>query len=99
MAARFEFTPRAALELALAFERLTERSPEFAERWRDGLFAKIETLRNFPKLCPIAPEARRWGAEVRELSYGKRQQGIYRILYRVDGDVIQVLAIVHSSKG
>ena len=99
MAVRFEFSPRAEADLIAAYEQLAERSPAYAERWRVGLFAKIQTLRSFPKLCPIAPESARWGGEVRELIYGKRQRGVYRILYRASDEVVQIFAIVHSAKG
>ena len=50
-----------------AFEYIREQSPDAAERWLIGLFQAIFSLREIPRRCPIIPEAKMVGREVRHL--------------------------------
>jgi len=96
MAYRFEFEPRALDEADAFYARIAEHSVERAGRWYRGLFERIDGLRSFPLRCPVAPEARALGVEVRELLYGKRHS-VYRVLFEVRGDLILILSVRHSA--
>ena len=95
---RVEFDPRALDQIEAVYERIAEHAPQAAARWYAGVFKKVESLKSFPRRCPVAPESRSIGAEVRELLYGKRRQ-VYRILYGIHDDVIYIYEIWHSSHG
>ena len=95
---RVEFDRHALDQIERVYERNAEHAPQAAARWYAGVFKQIESLKAFPRRCPVAPESRSIGAEVRELLYGKRHQ-VYRILYGIHDDVICIYQIWHSSKG
>jgi plasmid stabilization system protein ParE len=95
---RFEFAPLASLQIESTRDRIAERSPEAAVRWEAGLFEALESIRDLPGRCPVAPESVLFGEEIRELLYGKRP-GTRRILYAIRGDVIRVVAVRHAARG
>jgi len=94
---RVDLHPEAERELRRAFEWLRERSPGAAERWRQGLLAKARTLGSFPERCPIAPESKKLGHEVRQLLYGRRS-GRYRLLFVVHRRTVTVLHVKHGAQ-
>ena len=61
-------------------------------QWFDGLCDAIESLAEFPERCALAPEATLREKGVRQLLYGEGR-GIYRILYRVQDESVQILTI------
>jgi plasmid stabilization system protein ParE len=96
---RVEFDLTARIELFATRDWIAERAPAGAEKWFQGLLARIETLNRFPRRCPIAPEARKFGDEVRVLTYGKKTANVHRILFVIEGDLIRILSIRHASRG
>lgn len=95
---RVEFAPAAYLQARQSHDWIAERSPERAARWYQQLLEKVGTLKTYPLRCPLASESDALGYEVRQLLVGKRQ-GVYRILFTVQGDVVQILAVRHSACG
>jgi plasmid stabilization system protein ParE len=95
---RFRFDPRSAAEVNRIVERIAEMSPTRADKWYDGLLKRIAKLKSSPRICPVAPESERVGFEVRELLYGKRPS-IYRILFTIHEDFIEIRAVWHGSHG
>jgi plasmid stabilization system protein ParE len=65
--------------------------------WFDGLANAIESLAEFPDRCAFAPEQGLRHKGVRELLYGEGRS-IYRILYRVKGESVQILTIRHARR-
>lgn len=63
--------------------------PGAAERWADAVFDLVEGLAALPQKGRVVPEAGR--EEIRELLFGN-----YRIIYRVDEELISVLAVRHG---
>ena len=80
-----------------AFRWLYEHSPEAAARWYRGLRQAIESLAEYPQRCPLAPENRYFGEEIRHLLYGRRR-GVYRILFTIQDDTVSVLYVRHSAQ-
>ena len=74
------------------------RSPEFAERWYQGLFRQIDTLTRLPRRCPVASESRKFPTEIRELLHGRRKSATYRILFQIDAETVTILYVRHSAR-
>jgi plasmid stabilization system protein ParE len=92
-------TVRARAEARAAVHWLHDRSPAAATRWYAGLAKAINTLDRNPERHPVSEDASaRFGFEVREMLYRQRRR-VYRILFSVEGAVVNVLAIRHSAQG
>ncbi|HEY6293816.1 MAG TPA: type II toxin-antitoxin system RelE/ParE family toxin [Terriglobia bacterium] len=65
--------------------------------WFDGLCDAIETLAEFPERGAFAPEATLRAKGVRQRLYGEGHS-VYRILYRVKGENVQILTIRHARR-
>jgi len=66
-------------------------------RWFLAMEDAIASLSTFPKRCPLAPENPRFPFEVRQLLYGHKPH-VYRILFRIDGDIVNILHIRHGRR-
>ena len=97
MAFRIDFDERAIAEILEILDWISDRSPDRAEKWYQGLVDEINTLVTFPLRCPVSPDEKAFGEPVRELLYGKRPS-IYRILFTMREDVVVVLTIKHASR-
>jgi plasmid stabilization system protein ParE len=82
---------------AARFIHAESRSAAKALRWVRSLRAKVDTLRTSPERCPVDPDSEAYGREVRVLLFGKRR-GVYRILFAIEGDAVQVLTVRHSAR-
>jgi plasmid stabilization system protein ParE len=54
---------------------------------------EIASLERFPFRGRVIPEARHLGVEYRELLHGA-----YRIIYRIDGERVWVVRVVHGAR-
>jgi plasmid stabilization system protein ParE len=72
-------------------------SPISAARCHNAIHAKIRTLANNPKRYPLAYEAADLGIELREMLYG-RQRHVYRILFTIDGQTVNVHQVRHAAQ-
>lgn len=100
MGIRFNFDAQALDDLTEQHDLIAAESPQRAGEWQAGLLAEIETLKNLPRRCPVAVESRNPAVPVRELLYrfGKRRGRVFRILFRIDDEAINILAIRHSAQ-
>ena len=76
---------------------LSEHAGDTGIRWFVGLSEAIQSLSDFPERCPLAAESIRFPFEVRQLLYGNRPH-VYRILFTIDGDVVNILHIRHGRR-
>lgn len=90
-------TRMAREEIADAVRWISERSPDAAIRWLDGIDEAIADLNQFPTRCAIAAETDTIGIEIRQQVYGRRS-GRYRILFVVRGDVVHVIHVRHGAR-
>jgi plasmid stabilization system protein ParE len=99
MTYRVTLQPRAERDILTAALHLLEVSKSRAKalRWARGIRSKIETLRANPERCPVDPDTEAYGREVRVLLHGRRP-GVYRILFAIEGDVVQVLSVRHAAR-
>ena len=96
MTFRVKLARKAALDIAKSYTWLVENRSDFdAERWCAGLETAIRELRTKAKSCPEAPEAEWLGVDIRQLLIGRRRN-VYRILFRIHGDAIEVLRVRHA---
>ncbi|HQU43209.1 MAG TPA: type II toxin-antitoxin system RelE/ParE family toxin [Pirellulales bacterium] len=94
---RVRIADKAWNEIDQAYLWLKWRSPDAAERWKEKLFELVDSLRQFPERCPRAPESAAFGTKLRELRFGK-QQGTYRIIFRIRGGTVYVLRVRHAAR-
>jgi plasmid stabilization system protein ParE len=76
---------------------LSQHAGETGIRWFLELDDAIASLATFPERCPLAPETVRFPFEVRQLLYGRKPH-VYRILFTVEGDTVNVLHIRHGRR-
>lgn len=67
--------------------------PRTAAKWYREIKNKIQSLRSFPFRCEIAPEAEETEVDFRHLLFGN-----YRIIFRVEGDQVQVARVIHAAR-
>jgi len=72
-------------------EYIAEDKPGASEKWVESIFKSIERLLKFPESGRIVPEIKR--QEIREILLGN-----YRIIYRIELDIISVLTVRHGKQ-
>ncbi len=97
MAYRVELSSRAIREAEEARDWIAQDSPRRAAAWYQRLLDKIESLKEYPERCPLAPESDAFEEKIRQLLYGKRR-GVYRVLFAVRGEVVYIFSIRHSAR-
>jgi plasmid stabilization system protein ParE len=98
MAFRIEASAQAESDAVAILEWLFEQhSGETGVRWFVALNDAIASLATFPERCPVAPENSAFPFEVRQLLYGRKPH-VYRILFTIDGDVVQILHMRHGRR-
>ncbi len=87
---------RAALDIARTFNWLTDnRSLAAAMNWRNKVEAALRKLAILAVSCPEAPEAEWLGSDLRQFLHGRRPN-VYRILFRIRNETIEILRIRHA---
>ena len=95
---RVELSQQAQRDIAAIYDWLqSQQAGDAGARWFLALRAAVASLTNLPPRCPLAPESRDSPVEVRHLLYGRRPH-VYRILFAIEGDVVQVLHIRHGRR-
>ena len=89
--------PRAIADIHAAVAWRRQKSPLAGARLHAGLLARIRTLTNNPDRCPLAEEAPDLGVDLREPLYGRRPT-VYRVLFTVTGQTVNVLRIRHATQ-
>lgn len=89
--ARIRWSNQALADLELIGDYIACDSPSLAQIQVERIFAAVERLSHYPRSGRIVPEMGR--DDLREILFGT-----YRIVYSIDGDEVQVLTVVHSSR-
>jgi plasmid stabilization system protein ParE len=89
--------PTAQKAIEEAYFWLGNYSPSNARRWLEGLHKEILSLEKSPYRCPLAFENNFFDEEIRQLVYGK-ERNIYRILFTIVDDSVQVLFVRHAAQ-
>jgi len=102
MTYRVDITSPAEKDIYAAFDYIKEQSPANAKKWFEGIVAAILSLSTLPHRCPIIPEAKELGREMRQLLYGKRT-GTFRIIFDITvtstgQDQVRILCVRRGSR-
>ncbi len=88
---RVEIKPTAENDLETRYQQIAEESPQNAVTWYIQTIEAIEKLEILAERCPIAPEDIEIQQGIRHLVIGD-----YRALYRINGNVVEVLHVRHG---
>ena len=78
-------------ELKEAAHWIARHAPETAALWYFDIVNAIQSLQDSPARCPLAPESRTFGDEIRQLIFGN-----YRVLFLIDDEIVRVLRVRHG---
>ncbi len=98
-----EVSEPAEAEIDTAYYYLLLRSPQAANRLRQGIAKAIRSLTQMPSRCPLAPENGRLDRPIRQLlhRYGSTT---YRILFFVveatetDTGIVRIIRVLHGAQ-
>lgn len=85
--------PEAEEDLKATASWMARHSPDKAALWYFDATEAIESLEQFPTRCPLAPESRTFGIEIRHLIFGK-----HRILFLIEDETVHVLRVRHQAQ-
>ena len=89
--AKIQWTDRAELDLQRIRQGIAKSAPRTATAYVKKLRRAVDLLRNFPELGGICEELPGFGC--REIVKGN-----YRIIYRVLGNVVQIINVRHAAR-
>ena len=88
---RVEWSPRAIKRATEIAKHIAKHDRVAAESWVDAVFDKADQVPPFPRRGADVPETDR--ADILQVFHGK-----YRIIYRFDDEVVEVLTVRHSAQ-
>lgn len=91
MARALKWTPRAAEDLESACEYLARDSEAYARDFASRVIRRLESLADLSERGRRVPEVGR--DDIREVFLHR-----YRLIYRVETDVVRILALVHGAQ-
>jgi plasmid stabilization system protein ParE len=91
MAYNLKWSPRAASNFEEICEYIARDSKYYAALFAKKVIAIVKSIPQFPKAGRVVPEYR--DKNLREKIYES-----YRIVYRIKGELIEVVAICHGSR-
>lgn len=91
MAYQIRWSPRAASNLEEICTFIAEDSEHYARLFAKRILTIIKSIPQFPKSGRVVPEYK--DENLREMIYQ-----YYRIIYRIKGNVIEIVAICHGTK-
>jgi toxin ParE1/3/4 len=90
---KVELSRRAQRDVESNYLYIRRDAPQRAAQWRLRLLDAIDSLERFPERHALAPEAEVAGLDVRQMLFG-----MYRVLYVVEGDTVNVLTVRHGAR-
>jgi toxin ParE1/3/4 len=91
MALKIKWSPRAASNLEEICNYIAKDSEYYAILFAKKIINIVKGIPQFPKSGRIVPEYK--DESIREKIYGN-----YRIVYRLKGDLVEIVAICHGAK-
>jgi len=89
--ARLIWAPKALEDLRALLEYIARDAPAAAARFGEKVVARAESIASNPL----------WGAWTPEddsRTYREVHQGAYRLIYRVEGDAVYIVAVHHAAR-
>ena len=91
MALKIKWSPKAASNLEEICDYIAKDSEYYASLFAKRVTAKVKAIPQFPKSGRIVPEYK--DENLREKVYEN-----YRIVYRLKGELIEIVAICHGAR-
>lgn len=88
---RVRWTPQAADDLEEIRDFIARDSKHYARVLVERLINRVDDLEDFPHMGRVVPELRH--EDIREVVHGS-----YRIVYRIDGDLVRILTVFHAAR-
>jgi toxin ParE1/3/4 len=86
-------TPAAERDVEEIWSYIADDSPENGTSFILRLEEQIEALEHFPERCPLIPENETLGTGYRHLVFGA-----YRTIFRVTGDTVFIVRVIHGAR-
>jgi plasmid stabilization system protein ParE len=93
MAHRIIWLPAAAQDLEEISNFISQTSRAYADSLVERILTVVEGLGDFPRRGPVVGDVRVRGVELREVSVRP-----YRVIYRLRGDSMVVLGVIHGAR-
>lgn len=84
---------RACADLQQARDYIRQQAPDAAERWYLSILTAMLRLEKNPQAFPLAPENTQFDFELRQFLFRSKSRRANRVLFRITGTKVQVLAI------
>ena len=89
--ARLKWTPQAVEDIEAICEFISRDSFEYARLFASDIILAVRRLESFPQSGRVVPE-------LSNLSIQEIILGNYRIIYRVNQEMVEILTVHHSAK-
>ena len=89
--AEVRWTLQAADDLEAIANFIAADSPQYAKLFAMDVLVAVERMADFPNSGRVVPELK--DPAIREILFGS-----YRIVYRVRGDLVEVLTVYHGAR-
>ncbi|MBL9125307.1 MAG: type II toxin-antitoxin system RelE/ParE family toxin [Planctomycetaceae bacterium] len=90
---RVEITSSAEQDIRSIRAYIARDKPAAAVKWVQVIQKQARSLSRYPDRHGTIPEADDLGVEYREIIHG-----VYRTLYRIDGERVVVIRVIHSAQ-
>jgi toxin ParE1/3/4 len=90
---RVEITPSAELDIAEIWDYISQDSPDNVDSFIQRITEQVDSLEQLPERCPLIAENRILETSYRHLIYGH-----YRTIFRIAGQTVIILRIIHSAR-
>ena len=90
---RVDITRTAERDIAAIYAHIAQDNPPAAAAWLDGVERNITRLEQWPRRCPIIPEASELEVEYRHLVNAP-----YRTIFRIVGSRVIIVRVIHGAQ-
>lgn len=90
---RVDVTRTAARDIATIYAHIAHANPLAAATWLDTVERNITSLEQWPRRCPIIPEASDLEVEYRHLINAP-----YRTIFRIVGAQVIIIRVIHGAR-
>jgi len=90
---RVDITRTAERDIAAIYAHIARDNPPAAAAWLDSVERNITSLEQWPRRCPIIPEA----AEL-EVEYRQLVDAPYRTIFRIVGARVIIVRVIHGAQ-
>lgn len=90
---RVEIAQPAEVDLLAIHDTIAQDKPKAAAKWLRDTLQAARSLRSLPFRHSVIPEAEELGPDHRQLIRGN-----YRIIYRVEGQRVKILRVIHAAR-